>query len=317
MKEHVSPSTPQGRTTQSVYASWRAVVRKVDSLRGIGTLRTLRGLDSWSLRWTYARFAVESRLGIPYRGALAPTAVTARVTRDGYLFEPRDGSTDRDVLWPFNEVQTRWLFRQYFANRPAGGVFVDVGAHCGSLSIPFESFFDKVLSVEPLPDNYRAIVRNIALNDLQRKVHPFNFAAGATHANGTLFIKEDDTSSLVPMEAFSGTVGVTIRPLDDMLKAEGIRASDVRLLKADVEGAELEVLAGSRRLLAEGSPIVVLEANTAAAKKSLETYMDRIGYVLVRVADGRNLFFERFLEQKMPHALVLGMRLRSVLLGRR
>jgi hypothetical protein len=118
------------------------------------------------------------------------------------------------------------------------------------------------------------------------------------------------------MEAPTETIDVTVRPLDDILDDEGIVASDVRLLKADVEGSELEVVAGARRLLEQGSPIVLLEANTAAAKKSLETYMAQRGYVLVRLADGRNLCFERFRGQGVPRLFALGMKLRSVLSSR-
>jgi FkbM family methyltransferase len=261
-------------------ASWRSLMRRVDSFHGVDTLRTLRGLDSWRLRWTFARFVVETRLGMPYRGALAPTETNAQVTRDGYRFEPRDGCADREVLWPFHEVQTRWFLRQRFARKRAGGVFVDV--------------FDRVLSLEPLPDNYRAIERNIALNELQRKIRPFNVAAGKARAIGPLFVKGDETSSLVCVDRFSGTVDVSIWPLDDLLSDQGVLASDVRLLKVDVEGAETEVLAGARRLLEEGSAVVVLEALTAAAKANLETRMTQLGYVLICVADGRNLCFERF-----------------------
>ena len=294
MTEPVPPPTAQARLSRSAKASWRALIRKVDSLRGVGTLRTIRGLDTWSLRWTYARFKVTTKLGLPHGGMLAPTGTAPRATREGYEFEPRDGTSDRDVLWPFNEVQTRWLVRRRFAHGPPGGVFIDIGAHCGSFSIPFESFFDTVLSIEPLPDNYRALQRNIGLNDLEGKLRALNVAAGASPASGVMFVKADDTSSLVFPEGSSGTVGVEIRTLDDMLADEAIRPAEVRLLKADVEGYELEVLAGARRLLAEGSPVVVLEANTDAAKQSLEARMAQSGYELVRVADGRNLFFERF-----------------------
>src|ERR1700730_8268395 len=103
----MSSSTAHGRTPQSVYASWRALVRRVDTLHGVPSLRMLAGLDSWSLRWRYVRFVIERRLGIPYRGQLAPVQTTARVRRLGYEFAPRGGSADRDVLSPFNEVQTR------------------------------------------------------------------------------------------------------------------------------------------------------------------------------------------------------------------
>jgi FkbM family methyltransferase len=317
MKEHLSSSTSQDWTPQSAYASWRAMVRKVDTFHGVNGLRTLAGLDSWSHRWTFARFLIESRLGIPYRGALAPTETSARIRRNGYEFEPREGTTDREVLGPYNEVQTRQFILRHFSDKPAGGVFVDVGAHCGSFSILFESVFDRVLAVEPVPDNYRAMQRNIALNELQRKIHPFNVAAGATHAQGTLFVDKDDTSSLVPMAGSSGTLSVTIRPLDDLLSDNGVQAVDVRLLKADVEGAELEVLAGAQRLLEEGSPVVVLEANTVAAKKELESFMGGIGYVLVREADGRNLCFERFPERSLLRVLAFGGRFGAMLLKRR
>jgi FkbM family methyltransferase len=254
-------------------------------------------------------------LGFPYRGALAPAEASGRVTRDGYHFEPRDGSADREVLSPFHEVQTRSLVRKYIASG-SGGVFVDVGAHSGSFSIPYESFFDRVLAIEPLPDNYRAMQRNIALNNLEGKIRSFNLAAGATNTHGTLFVKGDETSSLVPMESPSGTLGVTVRSLDDLLIDEGISASEVRLIKADVEGGELEVLAGAQRLLAEGSPMVVLEANTESAKRSLVRFMDRIGYVLVREADGRNLCFRRHHEQSLPPALALVLRGGSKALNR-
>jgi hypothetical protein len=79
-----------------------------------------------------------------------------------------------------------------------------------------------------------------------------------------------------------------------VLDDEGIRPSEVRLLKADVEGYEPEVLAGAARVPKQGSPIVVLEANTEAAKREVAARMDQDGYQLVRVADGGNLLFARF-----------------------
>jgi FkbM family methyltransferase len=200
---------------------------------------------------------------------------------------------------------------------PASGIFVDVGAHCGSFSIPFESFFDRVLAFEPLPENYRAMERNIALNHLQGKIAAFHVAAGAAHAQGKLFLRGDEMSSIIPTEASSGTVGVEVRALDDVLKDECVSPCDVRLLKADVEGAELQVLDGARRLLEKGSPIVVLEANTAGTKERLERFMDDMGYVLLRVADGRNLCFERFLGQSPPRPVAFGFAVGALVSRRR
>jgi FkbM family methyltransferase len=278
---------------EAAYRSWWGLARRMDDLPGVQSLRTLAGLDSWRDRLTFGRWVVERRLGIPFREAPPSTDATAQLMRDGYRFEPREGAADRSVLGAFHEVQTRAFVRRQLAGRPARGVFIDVGAHCGGFSIPFESFFERVLAIEPLPDNYRALERNIALNGLGGKIRPLNVAAGEAGGPGTLFLDGDEKSSLLPGGSSSDTVGVTLRSLDDVLRGEGVSPTDVRLLKVDVEGAELRVLAGARRLLDEGSPFVVLEANTPVAKKELETFMDGIGYVTLRVADGRNLCFKR------------------------
>jgi FkbM family methyltransferase len=285
---------------QSLHKRWVALARRVDEIPGAQTLRTLAGLESWLDRCTFSRWVVERRLGIPYHEP--PADPRARVTRNGYQFEPREDAADRQVLGPFHEVQTRSFVRRHFADGPARGIFIDVGAHCGSLSLPFESCFERVLSIEPRPDNYRALERNIALNRLEQKVRPFLVAAGAADAQGTLFLKGDETSSLVSAEASLGSLSVAVRALDGILTDAGGSPSDVRLLKVDVEGAELQVLAGAQRLFAEGSPMVILEANSPAARAGLESLMDQLGYVLLRVADGRNLCFKRFSRRGAPRS---------------
>ena len=161
------------------------------------------------------------------------------------------------------------------------------------MSIPFESFFAKIIAIEPLPGNYRALERNIALNRLESKVRAFNVAAAEVRARASFFIDGDEKSSLVPTERATRIIDVDVRPLDDLLGEAGEPAADVRLIKIDVEGAELHVLRGARRLLAEASPIVILEANTPRARRELEDFMGRIGYLVRRWTDGRNLCFKR------------------------
>ena len=278
---------------EAAYRSWCGVARRADDWPGVQSLRTLAGLDSWRDRLTFGRWVVERWLGIPFREVPSAADATARLIRDGYSFQPRESAADRSVVGPFHEVQTRAFVRRQLARRPVGGVFIDVGAHCGGFSIPFESFFERVLALEPLPDNYRALERNIAINGLGEKIRAFNVAAAEAGGEGTLFLDGDEKTSLVPTDASSGAIRVTLRSLDDLLNSEDLPASEVRLLKVDVEGAELRVLAGARRLLDDGSPMVVLEANTIVAKEALETFMTGIGYVALHLTDGRNLCFKR------------------------
>ena len=260
---------------------------------GVQSARTLAGLDSWRSRLTFGKWIVERRLGVRFREDPAPENPGRWLTREGYVFEPRDGSPDRLVLGPFHEVQTRSFVRKQLARRPPGGVFIDVGAHCGGFSIPFESSFATIIAIEPLPSNYHALEGNIALNRLQRKVRAFNVAAAEARAQARFFVDGDEKSSLVPTERATRIIDVELRSIDDLLHEAGEVAADVRLIKIDVEGAELQVLNGARRLLAEASPIVILEANTAAARRDLDDFMGGLGYVMRRVTDGRNLCFKR------------------------
>jgi len=278
---------------EQLYRAWCALARAADRLPGVQSARTLAGLDSWRNRGTFARWIVERRLGIPFREAHARENPGRWLTRDGYVFEPREGSPDRQVLDAFHEVQTRAFVRAQLGRRPAGGIFIDVGAHCGGFSIPFESHFAQVIAIEPLPGNYRALERNIALNRLEAKLRAFNVAAAEARAHARFFIDGDEKSSLVPTERATQVIDVEMRSVDELLDQAGARAADVRLVKIDVEGAELRVLNGARRLLAAASPIVILEANTPAARRDLETFMGGIGYVVRRVTDGRNLCFKR------------------------
>lgn len=161
------------------------------------------------------------------------------------------------------------------------------------MTIPFESFFAKVIAVEPLPGNYRALERNIAFNRLESKVRAFNVAAAEARARASFFVDGDEKSSLVPTERATQIIDVDVRALDDLLGEAGESAADVRLIKIDVEGAELQVLRGAHRILAQASPLVVLEANPPEAHRELEDFMGRIGYLVRRRTDGRNLCFKR------------------------
>jgi FkbM family methyltransferase len=283
----------RGRDAESIYRAWCTVARAADRLPGVQSARTLAGLDSWRDRARFGRWIVERRLGLAFREEPAPEPRDRWLARDGYVFEPRDGSPDRQVLGAFHEVQTRSFVRRQLARRPPGGVFIDVGAHCGGFSIPFETSFATVIAIEPLPDNYRALERNIAHNQLGTKVRAFNVAAAEAPARARFFVDGDEKSSLVPADRATRIIDVEVRALDDLLREAGVAAADVRLIKIDVEGAELRVLGGARQLLAAASPIVILEANTPDARSDLEAFMGRIGYLLRRVTDGRNLCFKR------------------------
>lgn len=129
-----------------------------------------------------------------------------------------------------------------------GTVFYDVGAHHGFLSVCAARLGARVYAFEPSPDNARRIRRNAELNGLPIEV----VEAAAWDDEGGASLRAgrwDSEWRTVP----GGPVRTVA--LDDF--AASHPAPD--LLKIDVEGAEVRVLRGARRLLSERPPVVVCE----------------------------------------------------------
>ena len=66
------------------------------------------------------------------------------------------------------------------------GFFLDIGANVGLISLPFAMHFRRqkvrCFAVEMVPDNFRALVKNIKLNGLEDIITPINAGLGDVHA---------------------------------------------------------------------------------------------------------------------------------------
>lgn len=157
------------------------------------------------------------------------------------------------------------------------GVFVDVGAHVGKYTVMVGRRLGskgKVVAIEPNPANFQALLRNIAINNL-KNVMALSMACGASSSKTHLYRHIDMSGYSTHYNFGKGNIEVECRPLDTILENLGI--DEVRLMKIDVEGAEMEVLAGAERTLTQArNCTVILEAWSAEAPKVLE----RFGFVV-------------------------------------
>ncbi len=141
--------------------------------------------------------------------------------------------------------------------------FLDVGANVGSYTVLAGGAAGaRVTAVEPIPETFAHLERNIALNDLSGRVRAC--PCGLSDASGTLrFTKDLDTVNhiLAPWEDLP-SIEVPVRTLDDLV------GSDVPvLLKIDVEGHERSVLQGAVGTLADARLLaVVMETNGSGAR---------------------------------------------------
>jgi FkbM family methyltransferase len=165
-----------------------------------------------------------------------------------------------------------------------GDVVVDAGAFIGRHTLDFASRVGprgQVIAVEPLAENFRLLAVNVALNRLDNVICLPIALGESDDAVKLHYARESSTATADPRRAVSAgmtkTTHVRQRRLDDVLRELGLHAVDY--LKIDVEGAEVDVLRGARRLLRQGSPRVIVELHgQAAAESPIERCLRGWGY---------------------------------------
>ncbi|MGI9119211.1 MAG: FkbM family methyltransferase [Acidimicrobiales bacterium] len=179
------------------------------------------------------------------------------------------GWVDRDLeAW-----MVGWL-------RP-GDLYVDVGAHIGYLAALAANVVGRsgrVVAFEPSPDTYAKLSAAFIASSFPhvRAVH----AAVADKAGHTVLFAASGAwqdqayrNSLHPGDGLVPTSEVEVVTLD-----EELGDARVRLLKVDVEGGELAVLSGTRRLLSDRrADALVVELNPPALARAGATVSNLVG----------------------------------------
>jgi len=195
-----------------------------------------------------------------------------RRTRHGVLgFSNRDRGVGR-ILFMRGEYEYEQLERVIalggFPARDRGWL-IDIGANVGTVCIALarRGAFAQALAVEPAPDTFRHLVKNVARNRLGDAIRCVNAALSATNGAAELELSTNSGDHRVRVagplaaeqyhEHTRPLIRVPLRRLDDLLDEHGIARAHVGLLWMDVQGHEQHVLKGAPKLLAEGVPVVV------------------------------------------------------------
>jgi FkbM family methyltransferase len=154
-----------------------------------------------------------------------------------------------------------------------GMVFVDVGANDGYYTL-FAAHrvgrSGRVLSVEPSTRERANLERNIARNGLTN-ITVIPVALGATCGTAELRLAQSAHSGHNTLGRFANdsvqaesVEQVDVRTLDSLTRDVALDRIDV--MKIDVEGAEANVIAGARAVLAATRPLIVLEISDKALR---------------------------------------------------
>jgi FkbM family methyltransferase len=161
-----------------------------------------------------------------------------------------------------------------------GGDFVDVGAHVGMYTVTAARALGargRVLALEPNPAARRQLEENLRLNGCTNVV-VVPRAAAAARGQAVLHVPDTPDPSFSSLQAGrfaeGEPVAVETTTVDEEVEAARLSPG---LVKIDVEGAELEVLAGMEktlerrpRLLVEVGPETAAEAGRFLAERGYE-----------------------------------------------
>jgi FkbM family methyltransferase len=165
---------------------------------------------------------------------------------DGDRFALRPNYADFTV---FKEVIVRDNYQLGAFPYPLGTV-VDLGANIGLFTLKMATDADRVVSVEPVRENYEMAQRMLHRADLAHKVTLLKAVIGG-EAKGTVRIYASDNNSgghsvFHEHAAQWGDTryeDVPCMSLADLFEREGIQGCS--LLKCDVEGAEFDIIAAA------------------------------------------------------------------------
>jgi len=185
----------------------------------------------------------------------------------------------------------------------SGKVVFDVGAFEGLVALFFARNAQHVVCYEPNSRNHARLCENLELNRIQNvTVRKYGLGAKPS-AFAMVWDPSMAGGATVAGTSMSTTIGrradvcreeIHVTTLDQDLDEEHLPEPD--LIKVDVEGYELPVLQGARRILETKHPALYLEMHgeTMNEKRSnvraIVTYLNTIGYVdILHVESGQKI----------------------------
>lgn len=247
-------------------------------------------------------------------------ALTARPSAHGH---PRfavlaNDTVSEEVLVAglYEEALLLMLFDHLLKPRQAefaGGVALDIGANIGNHSVFMARYFARVLSVEPNPTALALLRCNLLLAGAH---HVQVLPVGLADAPGTLEFRQNESGNLGGSGfAFTGlqaghAITCDVVRGDDLFTPE-LLGGPLRLVKIDIEGAELAALKGLAATLEREQPLVLFESNRATGAgggREVFALLRELGYAQFLAIDEVRWFQGRI--GRLLTRLVVGERLR-------
>jgi FkbM family methyltransferase len=153
-----------------------------------------------------------------------------------------------------------------------GDVVLDIGANIGTVALESAALTGcngRIFAFEPHPRIFKYLNSNIKINNF-KNIETFNTALG--DHEGTIMLTDNysDDQNKVQLDSSSRNIHkISIRPLDNILIDRLMNIDRIALMKIDVEGYELFVIRGARKILSRCECVYI---------ESYEEHFNKYGY---------------------------------------
>ena len=214
---------------------------------------------------------------------VAAAPATARIQHEEKwsrmrIANPHDIIQGHHVEGRFFEQDALLKLKELLQDTPAPRI-AEVGANIGNHLVFYAQHLAaaRIFPVEPNPAAIRLLQENIGLNELSSVVDERGIGLAAGRAEGRFRAVTSDADDLGATSLTSDAEGdIEARPMDDLLSGEKID-----FMKIDVEGMELDVLAGAQRLIDENRPLLWVSIQKENVVPFMRNWLPSQGYRLV------------------------------------
>ena len=142
---------------------------------------------------------------------------------------------------------------------PGNAVFIDVGGNIGTFLWQFVEKCDQVFVFEPVP-RLNAVIKNSIQYNNDKKIVVISKAVG--EEPGTIQMLDNNNSNIVNSNSAKNVIDVQVTTLDNELQS----LPKIDFIKIDVEGYEMHVLNGAKKILDKHHPLLLVEVHPGFLK---------------------------------------------------
>lgn len=219
------------------------------------------------------------------------------IERDGIKYKTQWGTFGRAIAYYGGWENEHFDYLTKQIKEIECEIFLDVGAHFGSyaLRIAVKNLCAEIYAIEGSERTFSMLQENFALNNSECKVKLINSIVSDDMRTDLFYEAADTTYNGISSMEKSNLLGrpvlkrkIKTTTLDDLFSFYGRKIA----IKIDVEGHELRVLKGAKKLLSENE--VLLQIEIAGSNISHLDYLKQNGFRVLNRIGSHDFFLCNF-----------------------